>query len=384
VADIFINYRTNDAGYAAVLLDEKLCERFGRDRVFRDSRSISATEDFRPELWGALARSSVFIVVIGPAWLKRNPHDARFVDDPEDFVRREIELALRIGIRVFPVLVDGIPALKARDLPDDIAQLAHLQYRRLSTRGAHDEVVRIVDDVAKILGETIDCAGGQYPLARAGTAAMLWVDAPHGRPMLRKVIERSAMAAGLPALDIVDHGTGIGLLAPEPVPPIGLAAGLVEQLDAALAAQVGPAVKVAMCQRTGNGRSSDFLAYLSELVSLPELDDVLSRARRARLVLVVPDAFFNDVVRAEPSLIDPSTFLPFLAHSGTRHWVHVPGYPAPPGLSSARTHGPARVEHPVPTAANGTSFINQGPGDQFAGDKVMGHKYVYGPDARRQ
>src|SRR4051794_10239531 len=45
---IFVNYRTGDETYAALLLDEKLCERFGRRNVFRDNRSIGLGLDFKP------------------------------------------------------------------------------------------------------------------------------------------------------------------------------------------------------------------------------------------------------------------------------------------------------------------------------------------------
>src|SRR5690348_14726057 len=144
VGDIFVNYRSDDEPGVAVLLDEKLCERFGRDRVFRDNRSIGLGVDFRPQLWGRLAKSSVLIVVCGARWLAADEHGRRRLDDPDDFVRREIEWALTMGIAVVPVLVGDVPDLRVSDLPSGLADLAHRQRWRLRTRGMHRDIPQLI------------------------------------------------------------------------------------------------------------------------------------------------------------------------------------------------------------------------------------------------
>jgi hypothetical protein len=56
----------------------------------------------------------------------------RRIDDPNDFVRIEIEAALKRGIRVIPVLIDGAPMPKAGDLPDSLEGLARRQNIEIS------------------------------------------------------------------------------------------------------------------------------------------------------------------------------------------------------------------------------------------------------------
>jgi hypothetical protein len=97
---IWISYRKSDEPFAAIAVDARLCHSFGPDCVFLDSRSISPGIDFEPELWGALARSSVLAVIIGPRWLGATAAGGRYVDSPDDFVRREIAFAAKIGIHI--------------------------------------------------------------------------------------------------------------------------------------------------------------------------------------------------------------------------------------------------------------------------------------------
>ena len=49
---------------------------------------------------------------------------ARRLDDPGDFVRIEVAAALRAGVRVIPVLVDGAQMPRSHGLPEDLKPLA--------------------------------------------------------------------------------------------------------------------------------------------------------------------------------------------------------------------------------------------------------------------
>src|SRR5215475_16109040 len=104
VGGVFINYRGADSDTAAVLIDRELVARLGSDRVFLDSRSAPAGTDFVEELSGRLRGCSVLVVVIGPRWLSlTNQAGQRRIDDPEDWIRREIAEALSDGLLVVPV-----------------------------------------------------------------------------------------------------------------------------------------------------------------------------------------------------------------------------------------------------------------------------------------
>ncbi|HEY1486996.1 MAG TPA: TIR domain-containing protein, partial [Micromonosporaceae bacterium] len=65
---IFINYRNSDEPYAAALIDQDLCRRFGARNVFRASRSIPVGIDFEQEVRDRLAQCRVLIAVIGQRW----------------------------------------------------------------------------------------------------------------------------------------------------------------------------------------------------------------------------------------------------------------------------------------------------------------------------
>jgi hypothetical protein len=152
MSGIWISYRKSDDPFAAVAIDERLCQSFGPDNVFRDSRSIPAGIDFEPELWGRLARSTVLAAVIGAHWLGNAPDGGRYVDSPDDFVRREIAFAARLGIPIVPILV-GLVSLPTRDeLPRDIKMLAARQYLRLKVRSFEYDTRRLIDEFAAMLG----------------------------------------------------------------------------------------------------------------------------------------------------------------------------------------------------------------------------------------
>ncbi len=132
---IFISYRGADSDTAAALIDRELAARFGSDRVFLDSRSIPAGADFVEELLGRLRACSVLLVVIGPRWLTlTDAAGQRRIDDPRDWIRREIVEALACGLRIIPVLTGDILLPVEADLPGDIAGLSRRQFVPLRRR----------------------------------------------------------------------------------------------------------------------------------------------------------------------------------------------------------------------------------------------------------
>jgi hypothetical protein len=86
-------------------------------QVFLDSRSIPAGADFAEELLGRLRACSVLVVVIGPRWLTlTDAAGRRRIDDPQDWIRREIAEAFTHGLRVIPVLTGGAALPAEADL----------------------------------------------------------------------------------------------------------------------------------------------------------------------------------------------------------------------------------------------------------------------------
>jgi len=150
MSGIFINYRGDDSQTAAALIDRELTARFGSDQVFLDSRSIPAGSDFVEELLTRVRACSVLLVVIGPRWLiVADSAGHRRIDDPTDWVRREIAEALSHGLRVIPVLT-GDAALPAEtDLPQDIAGLGRRQHVPLRHRYPSLDLAYVVERITE-------------------------------------------------------------------------------------------------------------------------------------------------------------------------------------------------------------------------------------------
>ncbi len=86
--------------------DDRLVQQFGREAVFVDVDSIPFGVDFRTYLDEQVAKCDVFLAVIGPDWDggQRHSEGKSRLEDPGDFVRIEIESALKRQIPVIPVL----------------------------------------------------------------------------------------------------------------------------------------------------------------------------------------------------------------------------------------------------------------------------------------
>lgn len=122
---IFISYRRDDAAYVAAMLTRRLRSEFGEDSVFIDIDTIPFGIDFREQITRAVDKCDVLLAIIGNKWLGVNADKpGRRIDDPADFVRIEIEAAVRRAIPVVPILIDSATMPSAGQLPDSLAPLA--------------------------------------------------------------------------------------------------------------------------------------------------------------------------------------------------------------------------------------------------------------------
>lgn len=136
MSGVFINYRRG--GHSGVVddLDAALARHFGRDQVFLDRPSLLPGQRFADALAERVADCDALIAVLHPGWAdERQPSGARRLDEPVDWVRREIEWALADGKFVLPVLLDGAQMPTAAELPVTLRALAGLNAPRL--RVAH-------------------------------------------------------------------------------------------------------------------------------------------------------------------------------------------------------------------------------------------------------
>lgn len=152
---IFISYRRDDSAGHAGRLADRLAQRLGPDRVFRDIEDIAAGEDFVTRLERQVDDCQVMLALIGPRWLAPGATGRPRLFDEQDWVRREIVRAMDRNLRVIPVLLQGASMPSADALPPDLARLARLnamELREAQFDRDADYLVGVVAPAARIDG----------------------------------------------------------------------------------------------------------------------------------------------------------------------------------------------------------------------------------------
>ena len=150
---IFCSYRRQDSTHQTGRIFDQLTARFGKDELFRDVDSMPLGLDFRRVLSEQVAHCDVLLAIIGDEWLKATEKTGeRRLDNPNDFVRIEIESALGRNIPVIPVLVGQAPMPNPDDLPKGLRELA---FRNgIAVRADpdfHHDVARLIRGINDVL-----------------------------------------------------------------------------------------------------------------------------------------------------------------------------------------------------------------------------------------
>jgi TIR domain len=190
---IFVSYRRQDSDHLAGRLYDRLVDRFSEGRVFMDVDTIEPGLDFAEEVTRAVAACQVLVAVIGPAWLTAaDGRGRRRLDDPDDFVRLEIETALVRGVRVIPVLAQGAAMPGGEDLPRSLAGLARrnaLFIRHESFRFDAGRLVTAIEGVLAVTSGTVD----QSPSAAKAEAPAVLRDDRTGSNTASKTARKEAV-----------------------------------------------------------------------------------------------------------------------------------------------------------------------------------------------
>jgi hypothetical protein len=211
---VFISYRREEtAGHAGRLYDA-IGARFGERNVFMDV-DLAPGIDFVEQITEAVGACDALLVVMGPTWattLDDRGH-ARLAD-PNDFVRLELETALRRpDVRVIPLLVAGARMPDPDDLPESVRTLARRNALGLSDLRWRDDVRRLVstlDELREGPRDLAETAAGDPPAA-TGRVRRRWL-----------LLAGAALAVGgiaLAATLVFDGGNGAsGIRGPALIP----------------------------------------------------------------------------------------------------------------------------------------------------------------------
>ena len=135
---VFLNYRNGIADHVVMMIQNELARLWGEHGVFRAGKSIPPGETYQPFLLRNATGVKVMLAVIGRGW-----EDDR-LDDPDDWVRKEIQHAHDNGVTVIPVLVGARNRLRAQDLPAELKWLADVQDMMITTDAEPADIEQFV------------------------------------------------------------------------------------------------------------------------------------------------------------------------------------------------------------------------------------------------
>lgn len=122
---VVISYRRSDSEGMAGRIFDRLVNHLGEASVFIDVDNIPFGADFRAHIAKELEGCDVVFAIMGPNWVGPTEGGQRRIDQERDYVRMEIEAALRKEVTIVPLLVHGAQMLDPDDLPDGLKLLAY-------------------------------------------------------------------------------------------------------------------------------------------------------------------------------------------------------------------------------------------------------------------
>jgi pimeloyl-ACP methyl ester carboxylesterase len=117
---IVISYRRADSAWTVRSIFDRLAAHYGTDSVFMDIDAIPLGSDFRGHIEQALRAADFVVAVVGPDWVGARKRGRSRINDENDPVRIELEIALRCGVPIIPVLANRATMPPADDLPGSL------------------------------------------------------------------------------------------------------------------------------------------------------------------------------------------------------------------------------------------------------------------------
>lgn len=163
---VFISYRREDAAGFSHAIHDRLVETLSKDRVFMDVLGIEPGADFVEKLESAVRQCEVLIALIGTRWAGEDARGKARIADSQDWVHVELATALRRGIKVIPVLLDGARMPAVENLPSDLQSLVRMNATDVRAS-------RLNADVWDLTGATMSALGERWPPDEPGGKAAL-------------------------------------------------------------------------------------------------------------------------------------------------------------------------------------------------------------------
>jgi DnaJ-like protein/TIR domain-containing protein len=150
---IAVSYRRSDTGLIVGRIVERLATHFGEKSVFVDIDSIAIGTDFRHHIEKVLRQTDVLLALVGPQWAGNNEQGEPRILEDTDWVRIEIETALKQDIPVVPVLIGRASMPKPQSLPSSLQPFAFRQAVELDPgRDFNVHMGRLIHGNDRLLG----------------------------------------------------------------------------------------------------------------------------------------------------------------------------------------------------------------------------------------
>lgn len=162
---VFLNYRRRDSDAWADRLFERLVQQLPRENIFMDiDGNIPVGFPWAEWLDRQVAACDLMLVLIGRTWVAELK--ARLDAEEPDFVRIEIESALKRKIPVVPVFLDDAPMPGSAELPETLRPLMGHQAARLQRTTFDSDAEALL----KAVRRSIALALGEPSLRPASTS----------------------------------------------------------------------------------------------------------------------------------------------------------------------------------------------------------------------
>ena len=170
---VFLSYRRDASSGSAGRVFDQLQRQLPQSQIFMDVDSIEPGVDFVAAIDQQIKVCDYFLAVVGPGWLDaRDTAGQRRLDNPNDYVRLEIEAALRRDIRVVPILVDGAKMPSPDRLPESLGAFT----RRNAFEVSHHSFGNDVQDLAKIILKSLGMQPATKEIVAEPDPAQSWAD----------------------------------------------------------------------------------------------------------------------------------------------------------------------------------------------------------------
>lgn len=148
MTSLFISYRRGgiDDG-ASHHLAEDFRKAFGTDEVFQDKTGIGVGK-FEDQLRERAQSSRAIVVVIGTDWIERIAE----LQNPEDWVRLEIEAGIQAGVLIIPIILERARLPDESELPASLQKLVTFQAVQIHQSHWNEDVEQLIEELSQKSG----------------------------------------------------------------------------------------------------------------------------------------------------------------------------------------------------------------------------------------